>query len=1146
MRSKRNGKRVGWWLAAAAAATAALAGLWALAAFLGNQEPGRASDAAQVLSLLVACAALAGPLIVWLVRRGLAAPPQASEPILRRLRRAGSVQWSAEVAARQLHSPRPLRLRWRPTGRAVQVSAATVAGSATEFEGQLLQDPRDTRPPATALAAAFHDHPQRQLVILGEPGAGKTTLAILYTLAAIDNSGPDGPVPVLLSVAGWDPVEPLQSWLTNRIMLDYPQLAGRSDELAALLADRLVVPVLDGLDEMPGPRRPHALRELDRAAATGLRMVLTCRSDEFQHTVDEAGALALAAVIDVEPVRIVDAEVYLTQREVSGSQRWQPVLEAMRRDPDGPLATALSTPLMIGLARRVYQAPQSAPQQLVALATAKAVERHLLEGFLPSVYPDPAAARRASRWLAFLAHHCRDRMRDPNLEWWRLARAAPRAALVTLTVALFGVLVGIPMAVALVMAGEPVAEAVFVATVVIVPVGLVLGVHGARIAHAPPSMSERNAGATVLTGVLLDLRAIAVLVLTGVVIPLALVGLILMCAEMAYRPAAIALNNLLLDLVDQLRNDDGVLLSGTNRTTAPSVVAAGVALLAVANAQAAGRASAPRLSAPRLRDLPSSLAVGLGVALILGIGAAALIGLGGDNVEDMVIGGLLVTALAGIHIALGRWLGTPAEHDAAASPEALLRGDRTTLLVAVGGAGASMAGVGAALAWFMSTPATVTIGIAVVFMTLSAVLVLFGSGAPWLPYTLARLWLMLRRRLPWRLTRFLKQAHAAGVLRQAGPAYQFRHDLLRGYLADTWQPSADVPRQPRGQRGAPAGPLSARLTSRHRQVRLVGVGLAIALALTVVSRIEPSIGPVRMAPLAHGVAALAISSGGTVITSAHVDRRGLAVDRYRLKTDGRPRRLWLMPEPTGFCLTMSNDGSKVATCAPLSHDPRRGSLMNVESGTVSTLPGAPLRAMALDPDGRSLATVDVDNALRLWPLHPDAPPVIVAENVGDVLSVAVSANSPTIVTGDRSGQLVVRNLGTGAVRTLAGDGGPVYALEISLDGRTVLSTDDRTYRVWDVAGGVSRTIPAWPGGGGTARLSPDGRTIVTVDRVRDRYRLDLVRLWSATTGRRLAVLPRETDPVDALAFSADSRHLVTAHSYWAAVWDVKKTISGRR
>jgi hypothetical protein len=42
----------------------------------------------------------------------------------------------------------------------------------------------------------------------------------------------------------------------------------------------------------------------------------------------------------------------------------------------------------------------------------------------------------------------------------------------------------------------------------------------------------------------------------------------------------------------------------------------------------------------------------------------------------------------------------------------------------------------------------------------------------------------LRGRLPWRLVRFLADAHEQrGVLRQAGAAYQFRHVELQRHLA---------------------------------------------------------------------------------------------------------------------------------------------------------------------------------------------------------------------------------------------------------------------------------------------------------------------------------------------------------------------------
>lgn len=51
----------------------------------------------------------------------------------------------------------------------------------------------------------------------------------------------------------------------------------------------------------------------------------------------------------------------------------------------------------------------------------------------------------------------------------------------------------------------------------------------------------------------------------------------------------------------------------------------------------------------------------------------------------------------------------------------------------------------------------------------------------------ARLWLPLTGRLPWRPKRFLEDAHARGMLRRAGAAYQFRHARLRDHLADQYR-----------------------------------------------------------------------------------------------------------------------------------------------------------------------------------------------------------------------------------------------------------------------------------------------------------------------------------------------------------------------
>ena len=55
-------------------------------------------------------------------------------------------------------------------------------------------------------------------------------------------------------------------------------------------------------------------------------------------------------------------------------------------------------------------------------------------------------------------------------------------------------------------------------------------------------------------------------------------------------------------------------------------------------------------------------------------------------------------------------------------------------------------------------------------------------GTAWSRFQVSSMLLALRRRLPWRLMGFLEDAHAQGVLRQAGVVYQFRHLELQHRL----------------------------------------------------------------------------------------------------------------------------------------------------------------------------------------------------------------------------------------------------------------------------------------------------------------------------------------------------------------------------
>ncbi|RFU37165.1 NACHT domain-containing protein [Actinomadura logoneensis] len=275
----------------------------------------------------------------------------------------------------------------------------------------------------------------RRLVVLGGPGAGKSVFATALA-ARFADAEPDGPVPVVVPLAGWVPArERLLAWAARRVAAAHPEL-GRSVADARLVASgllraRRVLLVLDGLDEIPAKARATALEELNRPGSARLPMVLTSRPQEYADAVRDAGVLpADAAVVELRPLVTgqITASLPLADASPDPDARWRPVLAALEADEAGPLAEALASPLMVGLARAAYARASDDPAELLGLRDAAAVENRLLERFVPAAYADRDETGRAEarRWVGFLAWHLREN--DENdLEWWRLDEAVPAA-----------------------------------------------------------------------------------------------------------------------------------------------------------------------------------------------------------------------------------------------------------------------------------------------------------------------------------------------------------------------------------------------------------------------------------------------------------------------------------------------------------------------------------------------------------------------------------------------------------------------------------------------------------------------------------------------------------------------------------------------
>jgi predicted NACHT family NTPase len=159
--------------------------------------------------------------------------------------------------------------------------------------------------------------------------------------------------------------------MVNYITENY-ELSGVEDEATRSVAEKLLtgdrlLPILDGLDEMPSALHPTAIEKINRSLDEEQAVVLTCRTSEYRDAVKKGDVLTLAAVIELLPLDLRTITAYLAETAPAGRRASQlgPVLDHLRNEPQGVLATVLSNPLMLSLARSIYGERPRNPSELL-------------------------------------------------------------------------------------------------------------------------------------------------------------------------------------------------------------------------------------------------------------------------------------------------------------------------------------------------------------------------------------------------------------------------------------------------------------------------------------------------------------------------------------------------------------------------------------------------------------------------------------------------------------------------------------------------------------------------------------------------------------------------------------------------------------
>ncbi|MGH4021221.1 MAG: NACHT domain-containing protein [Pseudonocardiaceae bacterium] len=649
-------------------------------------------------------------------------------------------QWRAEEKLRRVQDPYPLPVRWTAADTVVIDHWATVKQAAPGQEVANLSGQLDH------VVDVFTRAPSGRLVVLGKPGAGKTVLTLRFTLDLLERRQPQDRVPVIFPLASWHPEQQiLHEWMSERLTADYPALGALTPSGSTwaweLVCTGRLLPVLDGLDEIPEPLRGEAMHHLNRALDHDVPVMLTSRTDEYRDLVETAGVFAGAAVVELLPLDLDDLADYLPrtihQARRGGTDpttKWEPVLASLRENADQPATQAavevLCTPLMTSMASIAYSDTSADPTHLLddRFADPAALEQHLLDTFIPAAYyhPTPPATMSASarvryrpeqarEWLRFIARHL-NRLGTRDLAWWQYVHAVPRL----MRGFLVGVTLGLATGLLGMLAAGPVVGLVY---------GLTFGLASGFVTRLgwpqEPARVEMRFRGTMRP----FFGRFAVGLVTGFVVGFAF-----------DLPYVVTLG---LGLVF------GIAIGLRVWLDTPADVA---------------RAASPPIALSQ--DRIATLVLGLTFGLMLGLGSGIVIVRGARRIPPWLLFELPFGLIYGLPAGLAGAVG-----GAVAGSIVYKR---------MGGIAFGLAGT---IAGLVIPPVDAVFGLmfGLVFGLATGSLAMLAKA--WGAFVLSRMWLAVRGHQPWRLMEFLADAHRRGVLRQVGGVYQFRHARLQDHLA---------------------------------------------------------------------------------------------------------------------------------------------------------------------------------------------------------------------------------------------------------------------------------------------------------------------------------------------------------------------------
>lgn len=242
------------------------------------------------------------------------------------------------------------------------------------------------------------DQTGRSLLVLGEPGSGKTTMLLELTRQTIDRASKDlaQPIPVVFNLSSWAKKRSsLSEWLVGELRTRYSipnKLAQRWVEQDELLL------LLDGLDEMAPEYQAACVEAINTFHQQNLTPLVVCsRVTDYETLLIR---LNLEQAIILQPLTEEQIEAYLDQFEIDLS----PLKNTLQQDSN--LQELARSPLMLNIMTLAYQGLMA--ENLPHLGSVEVQRQHLFDVYIQQMLERRGSgkiysAEKTRHWLGWLA-----------------------------------------------------------------------------------------------------------------------------------------------------------------------------------------------------------------------------------------------------------------------------------------------------------------------------------------------------------------------------------------------------------------------------------------------------------------------------------------------------------------------------------------------------------------------------------------------------------------------------------------------------------------------------------------------------------------------------------------------------------------------